>query len=125
MNEDTIINYKILGRNMKDARERMDKTQWEVADELNIIVTTYGKFERGILRPNLERLIAICIILCIDMESILRGAVRFDFDSSNVAPTNDEYVRQFQSLLDKAHRPETRQTMITVCNEIISLENIT
>ena len=124
MDKGDIIDYRILGKRMRDARERLGKTQGEIADELNIIVSTYGKFERGTLKRNLERLIAICTILSISVQDSLRGAVKIEFSTNNSSPTHDHELLQFQNLLDQCQKPETIRTMLTICSEIAMLENV-
>lgn len=86
MSAKRLIDYKILGKNIRDARERLGKTQSEVADDLQIAVSSYGKFELGILRPNPEKLIAICNVLCVGMKDILRGALIIPIETSNSVP---------------------------------------
>jgi len=124
METGNVIDYRILGKRMKDARERLGKTQSEIADELNIIVSTYGKFERGSLKPNLERLIAICTILNISVQDTLRGAVRVEINMSNQSPTHDDEILMFKNLLNQCRKPETIRTMLTICAEIAMLENV-
>jgi transcriptional regulator with XRE-family HTH domain len=124
MDTGNVIDYRILGKRMKDARERLGKTQCEIADELNIIVSTYGKFERGTLKPNLERLIAICTILNISVQDSLRGAVKVEISTNNPSPTHDDELLLFQNLLDQCRKPETIRTMLTICAEIAMLENV-
>ena len=122
MGTGNIIDYRILGRRMKDARERLGKTQCEVANELNIIVSTYGKFERGALKPNLERLIAICTVLHISVQDSLRGAVKVEISTNNPSLTHDAELLMFQNLMDQCQKPETIGTMLTICAEIAMLE---
>ena len=124
MDTGDVIDYRVLGRRMRHARERLGKTQSEVANELNIIVSTYGKFERGTLKPNLERLIAICMITQHQHTGQLTGAVRVEMDTSNPSPTHDDELQMFQNLLDRCRKPETIQTMVTICVEIAMLENV-
>lgn len=54
---------------------------------MKIITSTYGKFERGVLKPSLERLIAICQILRMSVENSLRGAVNANIIASNAPET--------------------------------------
>ena len=89
MSKETLIDYRILGRNIKDAREQQGKTQAAIASEMRIISSTYGKFECGLLKPSLERLVAICQILHISVKSSLRGAVNVESISSNTPPVNN------------------------------------
>ena len=123
MSSESLVDYRILGKHMKDARERLGKTQYAVANDLNIIVSTYGKFERGVLKPNLERLIAICLTLNISIEDCLRGALKAEIVSSNAPPSNDRYLGEFQNLIDQCRHPKIIQTMLTICHQIAMLEN--
>ena len=123
MGDKTRINYKILGKNIKDARDRLGRTQNDVAQELEVIISTYGKFERGVLKPNLDRLVAICSVLHVDFQDVLRGALVENYESSNAPPTNAGYVRIFQNLVDQCRKPETIKAMLAVCSELLMIEN--
>ena len=123
MSTQTLIDYRILGRNIKDARERLGKTQAAIANEMQIITSTYGKFERGALKPSLERLVAICQILKLSVENSLRGAVIADIIASNAPPANDKYLVEFRVLMDQCHSPKSIQAMLALCQQVVILEN--
>ena len=123
MNKDTVIDYRVLGRNLKAARKRLAKTQKDVAKELGIIVSTYGKFQRGTLRPSLERLVAICILLKISVEDSLRGAVGAEMLSSNAFTIEDNYLLEFKDLIEHCHHPDSVPIMLTICHQVASITN--
>jgi len=123
MSTETFIDYRILGRNIKDARERLGKTQAAIAEEMKIITSTYGKFERGALKPSLERLVAICRILRMSVENSLRGAVNADIIASNAPPVNDKYLAEFRVLMDQCHSSKSIQAMLALCQQVVILEN--
>ena len=123
MNHEALIDYRILGKNIKDARERLGKTQAAIANEMQIITSTYGKFERGVLKPSLERLVAICQILQISIESSLFGAVNVKLLSANTTPEQDRYHKEFQVLMNQCHNPKCIQAMLALCQHVVILEN--
>ena len=116
------IDYEVLGKNIKGARERLNMTQTMVAEELGVSYTYFGKIERGVVRPNLERLISLCFTLHVPISDIFRGVIKSDKALENISPSNDSYVSQFQILLDRCNKDETKQAMIRLCNELEQLE---
>lgn len=56
----TEINYQRIGRNLKQARKKNDKTQRAVADFLNIQDTSYSNLECGHEKISLRRVIELC-----------------------------------------------------------------
>lgn len=65
------MNKKIFGKNLKEARKKVNKTQEQVADEMNISRTNISKYENGDLEPNLETLIKMAEIYKISIDCIL------------------------------------------------------
>ncbi|WP_224244806.1 helix-turn-helix domain-containing protein [Hyalangium gracile] len=51
---------KVLGSNMRQARQRINLTQEQVAESLDMPVEVYGRMERGSMLPRMEMFVAIC-----------------------------------------------------------------
>ena len=66
---DNIINLHMIGKRLKEAREKCNLTQAEVAEILGIHTNSYGNFERGTERPSLTKIIQCSIIFHIQMKA--------------------------------------------------------
>ncbi|WP_224244803.1 helix-turn-helix domain-containing protein [Hyalangium gracile] len=51
---------KTLGANIRKARERLGITQEQMAEMLDMSPEVYGRMERGLIFPRVERLVDIC-----------------------------------------------------------------
>lgn len=72
----------MIGTNIRRVRELKGLSQENMADELGMSVTGYGKIERNEVGISVERLMKICEVLDVGFEQILR------FDD-NVASFNN------------------------------------
>lgn len=52
-----VINRKQFGKKLKEARLKMDYTQFELAEEIGVSQNFLGDIERGIKLPSLSKLI--------------------------------------------------------------------
>lgn len=59
---DNTINYRKIGKHLRDAREQNAMTQQIVAEKLGIQTDTYGNIERGVNHINLKHLVHLCVI---------------------------------------------------------------
>jgi DNA-binding XRE family transcriptional regulator len=57
------LDKKKLGRNIRQARCRLGLTQEQMAERIDMAPEVYGRMERGLLVPRLERFVAICRVL--------------------------------------------------------------
>lgn len=62
---------KLLGTNMRTARERMGFTQEHVAALLGISTEVYGRMERGTIFPRMERFMDLCEKLSVPPDRLL------------------------------------------------------
>ena len=60
-----------IGKKIRDAREDMDLSQYDMANLIPMNQSNYSKIERGVQEPNLEQLRKICIILRLDPRYLL------------------------------------------------------
>lgn len=63
--------YKIEKYRVRDLREDMDKTQREVAEMLNMQVTTYGEYERQDRRVPADFIIEIAKLYNVSCDYVL------------------------------------------------------
>jgi transcriptional regulator with XRE-family HTH domain len=57
------MNYdftRTLGANMRKARLRLNLTQHQVAESIDLPVDVYGRMERGAMLPRLELFVTLC-----------------------------------------------------------------
>lgn len=69
-----MLNYRIVGSNIRYARIQRKITQEEIAERMEITPNYYGRYERGDIRPNLDRLMQISEILSTPIENFFAGA---------------------------------------------------
>lgn len=70
-NEYGIINQTMFGKRIKDARNKMGLTQFELAEKLNISQNFLGDIERGIKLPSLPKLILLSNALKVSLDTLL------------------------------------------------------
>ncbi len=68
-----------IGNNLKLLRKRINKSQEDVAFELNFTRSSYSGYENGVAQPNLESLIALSDYYKVSIDSL----VRKDFSEFN------------------------------------------
>ena len=87
-----MLSYRIVGRHLRDARERLELSQQEVANRADISVAYYGKIERGDIRPNLDRLAKVCDVLGLPISDAFKGA-RIETEAlTNSEPDDDAFI---------------------------------
>lgn len=69
------LEYKVIGRHIRDARKQKNMTQEQVAKAIDISLQHYGKVERGDRHINLTRLAELSILLDVPIEKLVEGAV--------------------------------------------------
>ena len=120
-----MISYKIIGDHIKSARLRLGIKQFEAAERAGISVPYYGKYERGDIKPNLDRLGDICIALGIPLESVFQGALITDGKVlDNMPPSAEEFELYLREIARKA-TDRTKRIMMRVCDEIANLPDQT
>lgn len=69
-NEAGIIDQKSFGKKIKDARKKMDFTQFELAEKINVSQNFLGDIERGLKLPSLPKLILLSNTLKLSLDSM-------------------------------------------------------
>jgi transcriptional regulator with XRE-family HTH domain len=62
---------KTLGANIRKARTRLAITQEQMAEQLGMSPEVYGRMERGLIFPRVERLVDICEKLGVSSDQLL------------------------------------------------------
>ena len=88
MGGELLLSYATIGRNIKAARERLNLSQAQVAEMVDLSVRYYGKIERGQERPPLERIAQISEKLSVPIEALFSGSLPY-MDYTNRPPTDD------------------------------------
>lgn len=75
------MDSQIFAETFHMLRNQSGLTQREIADRLNVTPNAVSKWERGLSFPDISLLPKISIILDMDIESLLRGSVRYTAES--------------------------------------------
>lgn len=102
------IDYKIIGKRLKDARLSKNLTQENLAESLNISIAYLSRIETGTAKINLKRLDEICKLLDISDVQILSGASDISTNYLN---------SDFEALLKKC-TPEKQRLIYKIANII-------
>lgn len=117
-----LISYAVIGKHIKAARMRLGLTQAEAAERAGISATYYGKIERGIMTPNLDRLSGVSQALNLPLESMFQGAFIPDGELlDNVAEIAEEY-EAFMHEVGKKVDDRTKIIIMRICGELSNLE---
>ena len=93
------LDYSIIGKRLKKARQEKGLTQEVMAEKLDVSVAFLSRIERGNSHINLKRLSQICEILDISEGEILNGA----------SGDSKIYLRsEFSELLDKSTQEQQK-----------------
>ena len=82
---------KVYGKNIRQLRERTSFSQEDLAEQLGCSDVTIGRVERGVQRMKLWRLIRLCDIFQVSLDSLVR-----DTDPSALSPVPSYLVRLFK-----------------------------
>lgn len=69
------VNRIQFGKRIKDAREKMGLTQFELAEEIKISQNFLGDIERGIKLPSLDTFVKLANALKISTDSLLADSL--------------------------------------------------
>lgn len=74
MSENT-VNKILFGKRIKDAREKIGLTQFELAEEIKISQNFLGDIERGIKLPSLDTFVKLANVLKMSTDSLLADSL--------------------------------------------------
>lgn len=73
--EKTIINKKLFGKKIKDARTNLDLTQFQLAEKIGVSQNFLGDIERGIKLPSLSKLILLSNTLKVSLDFLFADSL--------------------------------------------------
>lgn len=112
------IDDKAIGYHIRKARKRLHLTQAKAAELIGVSTGYYARIERGETRPNLERLILICVKLQTGVADILNCCCVEMMTLPHYENT-DPRRECLHALISKAsHR--TIDVMLAVCEPLYS-----
>jgi len=104
------VDYSLLGKRIREERRKLDLTQEQLAEDVNVSYPHIGQVERGESGISLEALIAISN----------RLGVTVDYLLSDYIENEDEYLRQLWVRLVKNRSEKEQDMIINVVKAIIS-----
>ncbi len=75
MTNNKVINQKAFGNKVKTAREKMNLTQFELAEKIGVSQNFLGDIERGIKLPSLNKLIILSNTLKVSLDSMFSDSL--------------------------------------------------
>lgn len=73
--EKNIINKKLFGKKIKDARTKLELTQFELAEQIGVSQNFLGDIERGIKLPSLSKLILLSNTLKVSLDYLFADSL--------------------------------------------------
>ena len=92
-----------IGRFIAECRKKVNLTQMQLAEKLDITDKAVSKWERGIAMPDTSSMLALCDILCISVNELLSGE-KIDMEHNN--------QKNEQLLLDMAKELEQKNKTV-------------
>ncbi len=111
------IEYKVIGRHIRAARNQKNMTQEAVADAIDMSPAHFGKVERGDRPVNLHRLSQLSLLLETPLESLVSGAVVSD-DGKSITAMNlsddSDFIDSMENL-SKGCSENALRLMLRLC----------
>ncbi|MBO5898684.1 MAG: helix-turn-helix transcriptional regulator [Clostridia bacterium] len=85
-----------IGEKIRNKREDMDLSQYDMAKLIPMNQSNYSKIERGVQEPNMEQLRRICQILKLDPRYLLE-LEKFEF----ISVEDIKLLKDVRTLIDK------------------------
>lgn len=104
------MDYKRLGQRIREERQRLNLTQAQLAEEINISDTYMGAIERGERSLTLDTLVRLVNRLGVTVDYLL---------SDYVSDTDSNIIEQFKQIID-CQPLERKQMAVNVLRTIFS-----
>mgnify|MGYP001062715612 CR=1 FL=1 len=98
-----IINKKLFGKKIKDARLKMELTQFELAEKIGVSQNFLGDIERGIKLPSLPKLILLSNTLKVSLDFLFSDSL----DNILYEPDNTYYTDKQMAIIKNIVRTIT------------------
>ena len=102
-NEDGIINQIMFGKRIKEARNKMGLTQFELAEKINVSQNFLGDIERGIKLPSLPKLIVLSNTLKVSIDSLLTDSLDNILEDSEELYYTDKQLMVMKKIVNIIH----------------------
>ncbi len=93
------VDFKLVGKRIKDSRLCLSLSQMQLAERVNISVPYLSNIEGGVKQPSLEILILIANELRVTVDELLAGNQKYDLHA---------YPREFVKLFADCEEYEKR-----------------
>ncbi|MFQ9453863.1 helix-turn-helix domain-containing protein [[Ruminococcus] lactaris] len=103
------MDYKLLGKNIKEARKSLKMTQEQLAEQIDVSTVFISQIENGSRKPSLETIYKISIALKIKIDTLINN------------DTADENIRDIEKLIELLSRcsPSERDFVTDISREVI------
>ena len=112
-----LVSYKVIGRNIRQARAKAGLTQEQTAERLKISQLHFGRLERGERPASLEQLARIAQVLGVPTASLLTGCTLEEVFATPADESAEACASAFAHLAGSCS-PKARRLMLAVCLEI-------
>ena len=112
-----LVSYKVIGRNIRQARAKAGLTQEQTAERLKISQLHFGRLERGERPASLEQLARIAQVLGVTTPSLLAGCTVEEVFATPANESTEACASAFAHLAGSCS-PKARTLMLAVCREI-------
>ena len=112
-----LVSFKMIGRNIRNARVKAGLTQEQTAEKLKISQLHFGRLERGERPAALEQLANIARVLGVPTAQLLSGCI---IEESLIARA-DEDAKAFADAMEhlaSGVSPQARRLMLALCRTV-------
>ena len=121
------INYRVIGRNIMQLRNKAGFRQDDIAEKIGISMTHYSNCERGTKHFALEHILAICQLLNVSLDQVLAGAisdVRISSSAEGIEDNDENELLDEICVLQKGCSDEAKKSMVESCRIIANLDKL-
>ncbi|MBL8113357.1 MAG: helix-turn-helix transcriptional regulator [Acidobacteria bacterium] len=110
---------KGFGQRLRSYREKRSLTQQDLAQAIGATVMMISRYERGIHLPTADKAVAICEVLHVTADALLRG----DRNGEESVPFDNVRLFERMKILDRLPRSE-QNTVLDVIDAVIARHEI-
>ena len=118
-----LVSYKVIGRNIRQARAKAGLTQEQTAERLKISQLHFGRLERGERPASLEQIALIAQTLRVPLASLLNGCV-MEEDFASEPDDSAQALGKSVAQLASGCSARSRRLMHTLCQAVASSEKL-
>ena len=112
-----LVSFKVIGRNIRQARTAANLTQEQAAEKLKISQLHFGRLERGERPASLEQLANIARVLHVPTSELLSGCI-LEESFIEYADDNSYAFADAMRHLGAGVSPEARKLMLSLCRTV-------